>query len=594
MVDVQRIIEDELFIACGFMDTAQFINFCKDRSVQVTRSELELLEKEKIFYPIARVEHPKVKEKICAIKSGKFIQSFGLLREGEEWNGELKDTYGHFWWAKDIATDFYNAGMLWSPKGRLFVAWDTFYDTELHWTKIESFYSPFQIYHLNYLISLLRISISALDWAPYDLEHVNKEARFIAEWSKKATRTSLEARERFEKIVDACVTISNRYYFLTQGDRRTITITKNSNYHNWNWDDFCWEWNPQETLQKLGLSLQEVKNAHREIKVGARSIDPLCDWYSLVQFVSLDEKKRLKGKALLAHTLYSMEKMIRLFYRDLTGEQLFPPDEDSYHWKEKFYGEGVLDSEIEYLELLTNQYHLNPRPKLILVVEGESEYESFPKIARALGHSLPSSGIMIESLYGIAEFSGRKGELGGKLARFIDHYHRLQTIVYVILDNEGRSGTIRDRLLKTKSKYRDVPRYVTNPEYVFLWDKNFEFDNFTDEELSIALNLLCECKDLIKPSDVNQCREVFGKKGNPLANLFKEKTGLGLSKPKLAQLLINKLIDDLKNRSRECIERKMFQKIDEITKLAFENYQPITKGTWLKNQMGGYFGKLHS
>ena len=202
-------------------------------------------------------------------------------------------------------------------------------------------------------------------------------------------------------------------------------------------------------------------------------------------------------------------------------------------------------------------------------------------------------GILIEPLHGISEFTGEKGEKGGKLARFIDHYHHLQTIVYLILDNESRSKNIRDRLIKTKSKFKEVKKYVTKPEYIFLWEKNFEFDNFTDDELSNALNQLANQRVLFRASEISKCRNEFGKprKGDTLSQLYKDKTDYSLPKTQLTESLVNSIIANLNDEFEDQKpKRKILQKITEVIDLASKNHQPITKDTWLKNQEGGFFG----
>ena len=51
----------------------------------------------------------------------------------------------------------------------------------------------------------------------------------------------------------------------------------------------------------------------------------LDDAYCIL--VLLDKRERLKGKAKLAWLGYSMEHMLRLFYRDIAGKELRPPHE---------------------------------------------------------------------------------------------------------------------------------------------------------------------------------------------------------------------------------------------------------------------------
>lgn len=133
-------------------------------------------------------------------------------------------------------------------------------------------------------------------------------------------------------------------------------------------------------LDDLDVTAEDVKRLQERLAFEAKVADPLEKWYGLVSFVSVDQRKRLKGSALYAWSLYAMEHMLRLFYKDLTGVALDPPDESSMWRPDTLYGEGVSANELEYLELLTNHYNPNPKPKLLLLVEGDGEYEQFPRL----------------------------------------------------------------------------------------------------------------------------------------------------------------------------------------------------------------------
>jgi hypothetical protein len=335
----------------------------------------------------------------------------------------------------------------------------------------------------------------------------------------------------------------------------------------------------------------------------------------------VDQKKKLKGKALFAQTLYSMEHMLRLFYEELTGNKLLSPDE-SPSWKkfcwddvpgndsrklleylqthhdidwaksaeisksddgkvicivkdensaeimldekkekatlkisdgrthdlevkkennkqniyDNFFGGGVTQNELQNLEFLTNQYHLNPRPKLILVVEGNGESEQFPRLAKELfGYSFPQVGIEVVNIQGVGNFTGKqKTDKYGALERFIDDYHNRQTVVFVVLDDEGRVSKIKDELLKAHSKYYPN-RMVTKEEYIHVWDKkNIEFDNFSHDEIARAMTKLSEGRYTFKVDEIAHCENCFfARESNPLGKLFREKLKYDLSKPEL-------------------------------------------------------------
>ena len=117
-------------------------------------------------------------------------------------------------------------------------------------------------------------------------------------------------------------------------------------------------------------------------------------------------------------------------------------------------------------------YAKNPRPKLILVVEGNGENEQFPRLIQELfEYSLPRLGIEIMNLQGVGNFTGKKSrDKYGALEKFIDHYHAKQTIVFVVLDNDERVSTVKESLLKATSKHFPKRR-VTKDENINVWYK---------------------------------------------------------------------------------------------------------------------------
>jgi hypothetical protein len=49
--------------------------------------------------------------------------------------------------------------------------------------------------------------------------------------------------------------------------------------------------------------------------------------------------------------------MLELFHRDATGKAGGAHDE-----LDSIYGKGISENDLKYLEYLTNEFHLNPRP----------------------------------------------------------------------------------------------------------------------------------------------------------------------------------------------------------------------------------------
>jgi hypothetical protein len=597
LISLQNLIEKEHFILCSFLTTNEFISYCKDRSINTSREQLEQLEKLGIFFPIARVKIPKIKIKIEYIDNGTRYKDLGILNDGEVWQGDVKEEYAHFWFEKSYADNWLNEGILWDPHTRDFEDWDNFYDEDKR-EFVVSYYSIFQCYTLyNLTTGLTRMELRA-EWCyTYSEKDVERLTDRISKWAKQVIELHKKTGTRGEVAPIICQVLSNRYFPKTQTDRRTISLSISSYYHDWDWNEYCQKWDSKSALEDLSLSIDDIKQIHQLLLIDARSIDPLEQWYGLVNFVSLEQKRKLKGKALLAQLVYSMEHMVRLFYKELTGETLFPPDENISWKKDDFYGEGVTDNDLQYLEFLTNQYHLNPKPKLILIVEGNGEETQFPRLSEELfGLSFPKLGVEVVNISGVAGFTGRKGfDRYGALEKFIDYYHNRQTIVFVVLDNEGRTEIIKNKLINAPSKYYKN-RFVTKSEYIHLWkQKTIEFENFSLEEIAHAMSKINTGEYVFTPVDIeNSKQESKEKSSDHLSRLYREKTGYDLPKPELLKTLFDDIIANADNEfdSNKEPVRPITQLIHRIIKLASMNHQPTCLETWKKNQDSGYFGDI--
>lgn len=581
MVSLKTIIENEWFIVCDLLPSDGFIKFCRSRGINTSREQLEQLEKLKLLYPIARVRFPNVTVKFEYSEDRRTYRYLGVLEEGEAWSGETREDYAAFSFTKREAEDWLKNGWLWDPQSRDFESWSGF--LEKGEPRVESYYSMFQCLPLHQLCQDLRIHVGAEWWSTYSLDQIHQTADRMRELAHRMIDAIQRNGCRGDNVVVICQAISNRYYPKTQSDRRVLSTSQRWPYHDWRWEEYCRKWDARTVRQLLDISVEELKTLQKRTALDAAWMDPLENWYSLIRFVSVDQRARLKGNALLAQTLYAMEEMLRLFYQDLTGVSLCPPDESPDWRRSDFYGEGVPEDELQYLEFLTNQYHLNPRPRLLLFVEGPGEGQQFPRIARELlGYPMERVGIQVETLWGITE--------AGKLERLIDHYHYRQTIVYLILDNENRARQLRDKLLAAKSKYPEVPGTITKPELIFLWEKCFEFDNFSDEEIAGAMTKAAEIWYTFTAAEVTRARAQFGQRGDPLSDLYRQKANYALDKPRLAEALVQAMLEnpagefDAEGRPT----RRITAKILEVIQLATKNYQPIRLEDWRSTQKGGF------
>ena len=126
--DIERFIAEDHFILCPPIPADNFVALCKECDLRIERETLEMLEREKVFYPLLRARFPKYTEKISRLDNG--YQSLGPLQEGESWGGEIHEAYGVFYFEKQLAEEFYHEGLLWRPQDRLFEPWHSFWNED--------------------------------------------------------------------------------------------------------------------------------------------------------------------------------------------------------------------------------------------------------------------------------------------------------------------------------------------------------------------------------------------------------------------------------------------------------------------------------
>jgi hypothetical protein len=147
---LRYLVENELYVVCGLLRADDFISYCKERDVNVSRERLEQLEKLGVLYLVARIRHPKIKIKFERGENG--TRDLGELEAGEEWHGKTREEYARFSFKKEYAENWLNEELLWEPSSRSFEEWKNFRD-ENGEDHTENYYSIFQCYPLSWITS---------------------------------------------------------------------------------------------------------------------------------------------------------------------------------------------------------------------------------------------------------------------------------------------------------------------------------------------------------------------------------------------------------------------------------------------------------
>jgi hypothetical protein len=91
-------VENGHFMICPLLTAEYFVRHCEERGIRVSLQHLERYERLGIFMPTARVRYPKFRIKVERAEDGSGYKELGILEEGEEWGGEIKERYAYLYW----------------------------------------------------------------------------------------------------------------------------------------------------------------------------------------------------------------------------------------------------------------------------------------------------------------------------------------------------------------------------------------------------------------------------------------------------------------------------------------------------------------
>jgi hypothetical protein len=557
----RAIVHAAALIACPLQGTDRFAKSCTDRNLSVDRERLLRLERLGLFSPLFRIHIPDKEAAPLLIPS-------------------------------EMTAEWFKRGW----------AWDTA-SAEPHRMPEhedgtqEGYYSIFQVDHLSIVLSSMTLSLQMDSFADPTCPTIDWQARGEG-WLQHSLHDiqSLRIHEYRRSIALLCQLISNRYYPQTQSDERTIQVS-NGFYQDawisihaqkWDWYEQVRRWRPQETASFFQLTPRKLRHAFETLSTAQDTCDPLSDWYQLVRFVSLRERSRLKGDALRAETLRSGAQMLRFLYSDLYGEELPHPNEIGRTIITHMPELEVRRDKRRFLEFVVNRFGLNPQPRAAILVEGASEKRALEMVFEGhLGLHPGTLGIEIIDLKGVNTATGGKQDRFRAILRLVDYLHHHQTFAFLILDNENSAKQLKAAAKKAKSIHHNR-RHVTRPEYVAVWRRSFEFDNFSCTELAAAMDQLAAGRAQFTWSEVAVCRNDINP-GVRLMKLYHQKTNFDLPKVKLTEMLVERMLSS--GRRRKPDNRPIVKLLRRIQGLAARNHLPTTEEIWKSNQASKYLGK---
>ena len=461
---------------------------------------------------------------------------------------------------------------------------------------VEGYYSVCQLIPLHYICRAMSVTVS-LDSYLHEQsgqftwnEEVCNLNIHRAHTERSATR--LRSEHSLRAIALLCQHVSNRYYPIALGNSRTFSITPSTQAddfvvfgdRHWSWKSELSDWDPSEVEDLYRLSPKKLRDAHRLLSILQARIDPLSEWYQLVQFVAESRRKQLRGDALKAKTIREGALMLGYLYRDLYGETLKQPNEVTRTIFRHIPELDTREDPRHYLELVTNRFELNPKVKLCLFVEGTAEHDVIHEIFQNYFNFHPGAiGVEIIVLKGVDHATGGKFEKYSGMVRIIDYLHDHHTHTFLLLDNENSASKVRDNLLNRVSIHFDG-RYVTKEEWIEIWDHSFEFDNYSLDEIQDALHEVVDNQVTFNIEQLSRVKD--SPKNKSLNKLFRDQMGDALPKRELNRILVRRMFHP---KALVRIERRPIIKIlNRLTHLAKRHHLPITYSEWQCYQRLGF------
>lgn len=337
-------------------------------------------------------------------------------------------------------------------------------------------------------------------------------------------------------------------------------------------------------LKQHGLTAECLCRWRRQLALRNRGLNPLHEWHELVERIAYEKRQQLRYEALLAQDYRDLGVLIVLLLRDLSVlkpyeglHDAFPQDPETGlpDWLLEKYGQEHLDNPFHQLELLTNEYDLNPKPRGIIFTEGD-EWKALEILFTARNFDPRILGIEFRSIHSIGNFNFHhwKG--------FLEYMQEKQVLVFFAIDSERKDIEHQIRKFTTVPRLTHVDglKAVLLRDRIRVWDTSFEESNFTDQEIADAFTALGQS---LTADEVAKERSNANRKKGLAEALMKE----GLSKPALDMLLVRQLVASAETRNEL---RPVEEFVDEAGETISLNHQPTDNELIAINRQNGFLG----
>jgi hypothetical protein len=267
------------------------------------------------------------------------------------------------------------------------------------------------------------------------------------------------------------------------------------------------ESNPLELLQLVGVDPLILRVEAERLLHVAKSRDPLANWLPLIRHASYNGWSKLKGAALDCMWMRIAAEVLLRAHESLAADahlEPLPSLAGSDWWHPRHDRIGPLAEEADSLERALGTFGLSPHPRVMLIVEGETELNHIPRLLAEFGLSRPEQ-VRVQLAKGSqvnAQLLARYGITPrlGRLIRDTRLIDRTPTALVVAMDPENKFATQEKRETERRKLQDAICEEVklqggtisqADLDYLVeirVWgDDKYELASFTDDELVPAI-----------------------------------------------------------------------------------------------------------
>lgn len=514
-------VQGEKYLQNHPMETEDFIKYCSDRSIQINENDLEFFERERILFPIIRINRPIYIVETIEYEKDDGSKGWRLkedgLRDGEKEIGKREyphySMYGFGEFDKNHLMKLLADGNLFDPSKRNFREWTSFEGDGLgllksDFKRVVSFYSSFQIYWIDFIkkyftmnINLLRVNRNNLD----NICNQTKDYLYLK-----------NSYPNFEHFLEFALSIQNIYTPYGKSGAKSMQIISEKP-NSMKWHEQRKNFDPKTELENKDFDIRAVAYWYKkfcrksEHLLGAER----ADWMQIWKNIDYDYKDKLERNNRLGVEYLQWALMLKKFIEDYLGREILDIDESSGVTIEYILDiepnkirdrtlRGVrnrdllsIDHNIDHyhnlyrrLFYLSNKFGLDYQPRIMVFVEGGTEETILPELFEwCFGEKPENYGIEIINYQGVDKLLSTSDTID-ELRKLVIEIEKHSKSSFISKSQKKRMGRVLKELKRADilisnwssfislnlEKWQIVPFFVSDNE-------SFVKKRFLDEKI---------------------------------------------------------------------------------------------------------------